>query len=185
MTLWGRLKEAKFIHRTEGSTAVEFAMLIIPFIYMTFAIIELGLFFAASNMMEGGMSASARVIRTGQLQQQSDPQAAFKEEVCSNLFILIDCEKVGIEVIAIPDDDFSGVGGYQPVYDSAGNLVPRSFNAGQSNDVVMIRATYRYKLLTPLFANIFSKEDDNTIPLMTTIVLQTEPYDFTEEGGGT
>ena len=172
--------------RTEGSAAVEFALMIFPFIFITFAIIELSLFFAASNMMESGINASARMIKTGQLQQQAgaDPETAFRQEVCEHLFGLIQCDKVGIEVIALPDDDFGNAGDYAPVYDEDGNLSPRDFDAGSSSSVVLIRAAYRYKLLTPFFANVFSKEPDNTIPIMTTVVLQTEPYDFTEEASG-
>jgi len=177
----------EFAGRTEGAVAIEFALMIFPFIYITFAIIELSLFFAASNMMESGINASARIIRTGQLQQQTalDPATAFRQEVCSHLFGLIKCENVGIEVIAMPDDDFGNAGSYTPVYDEDGNLQPRDFDAGESSSVVLIRAVYRYKLLTPFFANVFSKEPDHTIPIMTTVVLQTEPYDFSEEASGT
>lgn len=180
-------KSREFAGGTEGAAAIEFALMIFPFIYITFAIIELSLFFASSNMMESGINNSARIIRTGQLQQQTelDPQTAFRNEVCSHLFGLIKCDEVGIEVIAMPDDDFGGAGDYAPVYNEDGILEPREFDAGESSSVVLIRAVYRYKLLTPLFANLFSKEPDNTIPIMTTVVLQTEPYDFSEEASGT
>lgn len=175
---------ASLIRGTEGSTAVEFAMLIIPFMYTTFAIIELALFFAATNMLESGVNESARMIRTGQIQEQANPEEAFRTDLCNRLFVLVDCNEVDIEVVAMPDDDFTSVSDYQPVYDEEGNVVPRPFDPGQSNDVVLIRAIYRYQLITPMFAEIFSREDDNTIPIMSTVVLQTEPYDFSEVGEG-
>ncbi|MGZ9097381.1 MAG: TadE/TadG family type IV pilus assembly protein [Micavibrio sp.] len=172
-------KRVSFLRRTEGSMAVEFALLIIPFIYTTFAIIELSLFFAASNMLEGGINESARLIRTGQLQEQEElpPEEAFRNDLCNRLFVLVDCDEVDIEVIALPDDDFTSAADYPLIYDEDGNVEPRPFDAGGADDVVMIRATYRYQLITPMFAEIFSREDDNTIPIMTTIVLQSEPYE--------
>jgi Flp pilus assembly protein TadG len=171
------------MRRSEGSVAVEFALISIPFVYLTIAIVELSLFFAAANMLEGGVNESARMIRTGQLQAQAqeDQEAIFREAVCDKLFVLINCENVQIEVVAIGEGTFIGIEDLEPVYDDDGNLVPREFNAGDSKDVVMIRASYRYQLLTPLFSRLFSKEEDHTIPLLTTVILQTEPYDFDGE----
>lgn len=179
----GRLAKARFLKKTDGSMAVEFAMLIFPTIFLTFAIIELCLFFAASNMVEGGISASARLIRTGQLQQveNTTPEEAFRAEICNHMFVLVDCNNVAMEVIALPDDDFGSAGSYPIEYDEDGKVKPRPFDAGGSSDVVLIRAIYDYRLLTPFFSDIFSKTGDGMIRIITTIVLQTEPYDFGEE----
>lgn len=169
-----------WLRRKDGSVAVEFALVSIPFIYTTIAIIELSLFFAASNMLEAGVNTSSRLIRTGQLQQSGspDPEALFRENICEQLFILIECDNVQIEVVAMPGDSFSEIEDYQPEYDENGVLVPREFDAGGSDDVVMIRAYYRYQLMTPIFAQIFSKEPDNSVPMMSTVILQSEPYEF-------
>lgn len=166
--------------RTEGSMAVEFALVCVPFIYLTIAIIEISLFFAGANMLESGVNASARMIRTGQLQsmEAADQEVAFRTNLCSQLFVLIDCNNVDLEVIHIPDDDFGSADGYTPVYDESGRLVSHGFDAGDSDEVVLIRVAYRYQLWTPLFSSIFSVEPDHTIPLLTTVVLQTEPYTF-------
>jgi hypothetical protein len=97
------------------------------------------------------------------------------------MFVLVDCNNVIMEVVALPDDDFGSAGDYQIEYDEDGNVKPRPFDAGGSSDVVLIRAIYDYKLLTPFFADVFSKTGDGMIRIVTTIVLQTEPYDFGEE----
>jgi len=173
-----------WIRRNDGSVAVEFALISIPFIYCTVAIIELSMFFAATNMLEGGVNQSARMIRTGQLQSQSEmpPEEAFREELCDNLYVLIRCANVQIEVVAMPDDSFSSADDYQPAYNDDGDFVPRDFDAGGAGDVVLIRAYYEYQLMTPMFAQIFSQNDDATIPIMSTVVMQSEPYDFDDEG---
>lgn len=172
---------------SDGSVAVEFALISIPFVYLTIAIVELSLFFAAANMLEGGINESARMIRTGQLQAQAqeDQEAAFREAVCETLFVLVNCNNVMLEVVSMGDSAFIGADDIEPVYDEGGNLVPREFDAGDSNDVVMIRAFYRYQLFTPLFSRLFSQEEDGTIPLLTTVILQTEPYDFDGDEAGT
>ena len=173
-------KRLSTLNREDGSVAVEFAMIIVPFVYLTIAIIELAMMTAASNMLEAAVNESSRSIRTGQIQEQTalPPQEAFEEELCSHLFVIVDCDEVSFEVISMPGDSFSEAAAYQPVYDEDGNLVPRDFDAGSSNDVVMIRATFRYQLMTPLFSRIFSQEPDQTIPMISTVVIETEPYDF-------
>jgi Flp pilus assembly protein TadG len=163
-----------------GSVAIEFAQIGIPFIFMTVAIIELSLFFAAANMLESGVNESARMIKIGQLQQQTErPQEeVYREALCSNLAILIKCSDVDIEVVEITDGEFTSADDFAPVYDEDGRLVPREFNASGSEGVVLIRAATRYRLLTPLFSRIFSREPDQTIPLISTVVMKIEPYDF-------
>lgn len=166
--------------RSDGSVAVEFAMLAIPFVYTTIAIIELSMFFAASNMLEAGVSESSRMIRTGQLQTQTalPAEQAFRQDLCSNLYVLIDCDDILLEVVSMPGDSFQNADDYQPRYDEDGNFDPRDFNAGGAEDVVLIRVYYRYHLMTPIFAQIFSREADQTIPIMSTVVIQSEPYQF-------
>lgn len=171
---------AGWLRRRDGSIAVEFALISIPFIYTTIAIMELSFYFAATNMLEGGVSAAARQIRTGQVQASVDvtPEEAFRANLCDQLYVLVKCDDVQIEVVAMPDDEFSSVDDYQPQYDDDGNFVPRDFDAGGSGDVVMIRAYYRYQLLTPLFAQIFSNEPDETVVMLSTVIIQSEPYEF-------
>jgi Flp pilus assembly protein TadG len=169
-----------WLYHQEGAVAVEFALVCIPFIYMTIAIIELSMFFAAANMLESGVNASARSIRTGQLQTDSpaDEQQAFKTDLCNRLFALIDCSNIDLEAIHVANDDFGNANSYTPTYDANGRLISQGFDAGESNSVILIRVAYRYPLWTPLFASIFSTQTDHTIPLMTTVVIQNEPYSF-------
>lgn len=178
-----RAKCKAWLKETDGSVAVEFAQIAIPFIFMMIAIIELSLFFAAANMLEGGLNESARMIRIGALQQEvvRPQEEVFREAICSNVMVLIKCEDVDIEVVTMNDDSFSSTADLEPVYDEDGRLVERPFDAGGSDDVVMIRAAYRYQLMTPLFSRLFTKTADHTIPIMSTVILRTEPYDFNDD----
>jgi len=167
----------QWIRGTEGSEGVEFALIWVPFVYVTFAIIEISLFFAGANMLESGVNASARMIKTGQIQTGGgDQEDAFRQALCTQLFILVDCENVDLEVVPMPNNQFTDAENYQPQYDEDGHLISSGFNAGGANTVVLIRVAYRYQLWTPLFAQIFSTEPDHAIPLLTTVVLETEPY---------
>lgn len=160
--------------------AIEFSLVCLPFIYMTIAIIELCIFFASANTLEFAINSAARSIRTGQLQTNNpgNMQQAFMTDLCSRLLGLIDCSKIDLEVMPMPDSQFTSAPTYAPVYDAQGRLVSRGFDPGTSGNVVLLRVAYRYPLWTPLFSNLFSTQPDHTIPLLSTVVLQNEPYNF-------
>ncbi len=171
----------KFIHRwvrkKEGTTAVEFSLLFIPFVFLTLGIIELSIMYSAASLLEGATSSAARLIRTGQLQQNEavDPEAQFRTALCDYATVLIKCDDVIIEVQTMAS--FSDYDAMQPQFDVDGNLVSAGFSAGGSSSRVLIRVFYRYNMMTPLIGPLLAG-DDNAIFFMSTIVLQTEPYDF-------
>src|ERR1700742_3839207 len=69
-----------------GATAVEFAIISIPFIALLFAIFELGAMFMASSALDASIETASRQIRTGQLQTgASNSAAGFKTLVCNNV----------------------------------------------------------------------------------------------------
>ncbi|WP_435641187.1 TadE/TadG family type IV pilus assembly protein [Micavibrio aeruginosavorus] len=175
-------KLLSFWRDTRGSTAVEFGLVAIPFIFMTIGIIELALVFAAVNMLEGGVAEASRMIRTGQLQQEGgDPEETFREALCAHALVLIKCDGIVIESIAIEDNTFEGISELVPEYDEDGNLIPSGFELGEVSDVVLVRVAYRYQFMTPLFGDIFSNQPDRAYPMMATAVMRTEPYEFEDE----
>jgi len=177
------LRKLKEYWRSEddGVVAVEFALVVVPFIILLVGMCEVGLFYASGALLEGASTDAARMIRTGQVQGASDPETAFKTELCNQTAVLIPCDKIQYEVIDIPAGSFIAAENYQPVIDSNGNLVPQGFNAGNSNDVVMIRTYYKYKFLTPFIGDMLSGHaGQDWLGQMSTVVIKSEPYNFGE-----
>src|SRR5688572_8490209 len=94
---------------SDGSAAVEFALVCIPFIYMTIAIIEISIFFASANMFETAVNSTTRTIRTGRLQTENPglEEQAFRISLCDNLYAFIDCNEIDVEAIAMPNNQFT------------------------------------------------------------------------------
>jgi Flp pilus assembly protein TadG len=168
----------RWIQCKSGSAAVEFSLVCIPFIYLTIAIIEISMFFASANMFETAVSTTSRTIRTGRLQTENPglEEQAFRIALCDSLYAFINCDNIDVEAIPMPNNTFSEASGFAPVYDEDGRLESQGFDAGSENTVVLIRAAYRYQLWTPLFATIFSNQPDHAIPILSTVVIETEPY---------
>lgn len=160
----------------EGTTAIEFSLLFIPYLLLTLGIIELSIMYASASLLEGATGSAARLIRTGQIQQSAgDPEEMFRNAICDYATVLIQCDDVVVEVL--PLDSYTDYDDYAPVYDEDGNLVSQGFDAGGSNDRMLIRVAYRYTMMTPLVGPLLCGSDGGRL-FMSTIVLQIEPYEF-------
>ena len=168
----------KWFKNKKGATAVEFALVFGPVMLLVFGIIELGLLYAAAAMLEGGTSEAARLIRTGQAQASGDPQGVFEAELCSNVSIFVECDDLISEVVLIPDQDFRNADDVDAQYDADGNLIPRGFDPGGPNDVILVRTFYQYPFITPLVSAFVDGGVGSSRTLQATIVLRNEPYEF-------
>ena len=169
----------KTITGDSGSTAIEFALLAVPYVFLMVGIIELAIMFAAGSMLEGATNSAARMIRTGQIQQgtsdESGREAAFREAFCRFATALIHCDEVVIEARQL--SSFEGADDEGADYDEEGSMESSGFETGGSNDKVLIRAFYRYHFMTPFIGRLLGG-DDQAFDFTSTIVLQTEPYEF-------
>lgn len=174
LTFW-RQKE-------DGVAAVEFALIAPPFFMLIVGIIEVSMFFAAGSVLEGGAAAASRLLRTGQAQLSADPEETFRQELCSKVETMLDCARLQYEVILVEDGTFADAENYEPEFDEDGNLVPGEFSTGNSNDVIMVRAVYRYDFLTPFIGQMITGDPGRNWSLHSALsVIKAEPYNFMEE----
>lgn len=135
------------IRRDEnGAAAVEFAIIGLPFFALIGAIIETALVFLANQILETAVNDSARLIRTGQAQQQAFDAAKFKTEVCNRLYILIECAGVTIDVRTVTS--FAAVTTAPPI-DADGKFSDSgfTFDAGKASELVVLKAYYQFPLI--------------------------------------
>ena len=103
----------------------------------------------------------------------------FRESLCDYAQALINCNNIQTEVITI--DNFSDAEDLAPVFDQNGRFVPGGFNPGGVSDRVLIRTVYTYDMMTPLVGPLLSGGSGSRT-FISSIILQTEPYEFTEAG---
>ena len=168
------LKQWRF--NRDGSTAVEFALIGIPFIFMIIGIIEMALMFTSQSLLEASTAEAARQVRIGAVQQGGGEQE-FVDTLCDFSSLLIPCDDVQYQVQTF--DDFGDVQDAPDAqFDEDGNLEDQGFDAGGVSDVVMIRVAYKYPIKTPMMQLILTNNNDSSRVMVSTIVLQTEPYEF-------
>lgn len=165
----------KWLRGKEGVTAVEFSMIGVPFVLMTIGTIELALMFTAQSLLHESTFAASRLIRTGQVQQAGGDVNMFREAVCDFADVLIPCNEIQFQVREMPD--FASAADDEFEIDEEGNLTDTTFDPGGASSVVVIRVVHNYRLMTPLMGSFFANKGSERRTLMSTMVLQTEPYE--------
>jgi len=173
------IKKKNWNKDEEGSTAVEFALIGIPFIFMVIGIIEMALMFTAQSLLESSTSEASRQVRTGAV-QQGGGEDVFRDTLCDFSSLLIPCDDIQYQVESVESfDDAQEFPDAQ--FDDDGNLEDQSFDPGGVSDVVLIRVAYQYPIKTPMMSLILSNNSSNKRILLSTVVLQTEPYEFEDD----
>lgn len=143
----------------EGTTAVEFAMVIGPFLFLLFGILSVGFYFFVTFSLEHAVESAARVIRTGQAQSGTTPltAATFKTQVCSKLPAFMECG-TGTDKIRVNVQTYTGYGSVSPptCLDGSGALIATAdtiYAPGGSSSIVLVGVCYEWEL-SKAMANI-------------------------------
>ena len=164
--------------RDDGTVATEFALVGLPFIIMLIGFVEVCLFFSSAVSLEGATNDAARMIRTGQVQAAGDPVTVFQNTLCNAVSGLINCGGLQYQVIPIAGNSFGNAAALAPQFDANGNLINQTFDPGTSSGDVLIRVVYQYVFLTPFLGRIMTGGAADQAMLMSTIIIQNEPYKF-------
>jgi Flp pilus assembly protein TadG len=165
-------KAGGFARAEDGATAVEFALVAIPFLVLVFAIIELGLVFLVSLTLENAVIDVGRQIRTGQIQTAGGTATTFKASVCGKMSWLgSKCStNLSIDVRTFSDYATSNTS-------ASDGTVPTTMNwsPGTPGSIVLVRAYYTWPLITPLLKTGLQNSSGKRIIYAAT-AFTNEPY---------
>ena len=172
-----RLILRHFLKNREGATAVEFALVALPFFGIIFAIIEIALTFWASQVLENAVADASRQIYTGQFQNSGGQSAeAFRTLVCSRVTALFNCnELVAVDVRAFPS--FPGARLPLPVtpdgeFDASGF----GYHSTGPEDIVVVRAAMAYPAFVGIFGAREARLSGGRRLIMATAAFRNEPF---------
>lgn len=157
----------------EGATAVEFAFVAIPFLIMSFAIMELGAVYLVDSVAQNAALQASRLVRTGQAEAQSFNAAKFKQAFCDNMGVFkTDCATrttVDVRVVASFKDDIGDLNN-DGVADNDG------YDGGTASELMIVRIWYRQPMLSPFLSQLASKGNSGQIVLASTVAFRNEPW---------
>ncbi len=172
-----RASPRRFLRRQDGAVAVEFGLILLPFLALMFGIMETALVFFADQTLETAVADSARLIMTGQAQTQSLDATTFKNAVCARIYGLFNCQS-GVYVNVTTYSSFGSIS-YSPPLDANGNLVTSNFtySPGGPGDIVVVQLFYQWPIYVSLMnLNKLSNMSGNKRLLVATAAFRNEPY---------
>lgn len=165
----------RFAGHQDGSAAVEFGFVALPFLALTFAIIETALVFFAGQTLEAAVADSARLIMTGQAQTSNYTQASFKTAVCSKIAGLFDCAG-GVYVDVKKYSSFSSVSTASPVTNGQFDPTKMTYQPGDPGDIVVVSLYYEWPIYVSLLSNNLSNLSGKKRLLVATAAFRNEPF---------
>lgn len=161
-----------------GNAAIEFAMVAPVLFLFLFGIMETGVLFFGSAILQNATDDTARLLRTGQL-TGSISAATLKSQICSNITGLIswaECN-ANLQVDMRAYNTFSSAS-YPSVTNANGSLntAAMQVQATANCQVVLVRVFYPWSIMTPLMAPLLQNAPGGQYILSSAAAFRSEPY---------
>jgi Flp pilus assembly protein TadG len=167
----------RFFRSESGAAAVEFGLVLLPFLALLMAIIESAIVLFAGQVLQTATTSAARQILTGQVQNAGWNAQQFQNSVCANLTVMFNCaNNLYIDIRSFAS--FTSVS-LPSVTNSNGTLTNNyQYSPGNPGDVVIVRLIYQW----PIFATglgiglVTAGNTTNSYTLVATAAFRNEPY---------
>jgi Flp pilus assembly protein TadG len=167
-----------------GATAVEFALVSLPFLMLFVSIIQISLVYWVGQNLDDALQKGARTLYTGSFQgdnkaQKNTPSllSNLRTKICAG-GVAFDCNNLKVDVAV--SSNFSAGSVPTPVDASTGTWSSgfgERYTCAQPGAVVIITAAVKYPVaLTFLNAGANAFGDGSRL-IQSTVVMRAEPYD--------
>lgn len=171
----------KYKDNRDGATALEFAILAVPFLALLFSIVELAIIFFLNSSLTHSMNEAARDIRTGEFQSTCGGAAEFKTAICDRMSIG-SCDNLRIDVVTSPSGRFQPnllpptPTTPDPADPNSPTPVPDNYMQTAARSVVVVRAQYYHKLAFPGEMTRLSNQPGNHRVVTSSTAFRNEPF---------
>jgi Flp pilus assembly protein TadG len=161
-----------------AATAVEFALLLPPLIFLILASLQLSIIFFAGQYLQSLTTIAARQIMTGQIQNAGDSQSQFQTALCANApTLFFTCANMMVDVESASSYSTLNTGTLTPTYNTSGQVTNSwSYSPGAPGDIVILRVMYNWPIVAaPLLPGLANQSNGDRL-LVATSVVKNEPY---------
>ncbi len=170
-----------FARDDRGVTAIEFAILALPFFTIIAAILETSLVFFAGQILDSAVQDAARLLRTGQAQNASYTSSNFRTAICNGLYGMFNCANLRIKVSVV--STFTNATTSYPLPtgtsctpSSCDWTMSESYAPGAGGDVVLVQTYYKWPTVVRLPGFNLQDQPDGTRLLGAVRVFKNEPF---------
>lgn len=169
----------RFLRDDSGSVVlIPFVIWLPLFLAIIIAGLELGALSLRHTQLERGLDASVREVRLGTGEELD--HAELKSMICENATALSDCEDMlYLEMIPLDLRDWSEPSLAAQCVDTSEEVRPVvEFDAGNPNELMMLRACYKYQPIAPTgaLASAMAKDANGYAALVSFSAFVQEPY---------
>lgn len=167
----------RFRQQDDGTATIEFAILIPLFLMLLMSTVELGIINLRQSQLERALDVTVRDLRlsTGAVPQHN----AIRDRVCTLSGFIDNCDtSLRLEMVRLDPFAWVNVNPSPDCITQIQDVQPvRTFTAGQSNELMLIRACMQFK---PLFSNwglgkSLVKDGDGRVSLFASSAFVQEP----------
>ncbi len=172
-------RRKELLRDERGATAIEFALLALPFFTIVAGILQTSMIFLTGQVLESAVQDASRFIRTGQIQSQGNSLAVFRTEICGRLYGLIsDCNGLHIRVTEVTN--FASAATSLPVSMSCASPCnwsqTEAWTSGAGKSVMLVQVYFKYPVLIQLGPFGLANLADGQRLMGTTTVFKNEPF---------
>jgi len=179
----GRLQRVRaFLRATGGVSMLEFAIVAPVFLFLLMGIIETGVIFYASSVLQYAADDAGRMVKTGQAQNSAWTATDLKNRICSDISAVLTCgANLQIDMETYPS--FATANFTNPLL-ANGTLNPalNNFQPGTSCSIVLLRAFYTWSITTPEMQIFLANMASNNRLLIGAAAFRNEPYQTSVAG---
>lgn len=169
----------RFGRAKRGAAAIEFGIVAVPFFLLMFGLGEVSMIGFAQTSLDYAVQETARRIRTGEAQVAGTTYGDMQTSICNemNSFMVMGCNgNLYLDVHNYPSFAQASAGQSDPIQNNQFDSSGFGYNPGNASDIVVVRAYYRWQVLTPLFQPIFQNISGGQRILVSTMMFRNEPY---------
>jgi Flp pilus assembly protein TadG len=166
----------RFCRNEAGGAAVDFALILLPFLALFMAIIESAILLFAGQVLQTATTNATRLILTGQVQNSGWSVGQFKTSVCQQLTVMFNCT-TNLQIDVESFSSFSSVN-LTNITNPNGTLNSTNyqFAPGNPGDVVVVRLIYQWPIIASALNFGLVTTAGNTNTLVATAAFRNEPY---------
>jgi Flp pilus assembly pilin Flp len=166
----------RFRHDTNGTASVEFVLVFPVFLSFMLMSIEMGFITLRHTLLDRGLDMTVRDIRlgTGADWEHDD----IKESVCNNAALIRNCESsLRLEMRKRSIRNYSSLSNEVDCTDRAEESDPVMFQSGGENDLMVLRACYKFAPFFPddLLGKLLKKDASGDASIVAITAFVQEP----------
>lgn len=163
----------RFKKEQDGVTAVEFAMLGLPFFLILTSILEVSIFFFAGQYLDNSVDQVARKVRVGAIKSNMS-QSEFKQKICDELTLMFKCNKLKVDLKVVATYDKLGEDTPSP---NDGKLEDSQYTYGTlgKEKIVQLTVHYEWPIVTNFVAKHWANLDNGAL-MNSVAAFKTEAY---------